>query len=438
MDQKRTLSGAEAERAAVIQAVAERRLKQVEAARQLGLTTRQVRRLSEQYAESGAAGLASRRRGRVPGHVLPAGTKVAVLARLRERYADFPPTLAHEKLVEEDGFRVSRETVRQWMVEDGLWAAKRQKKARVHQTRPRRPCTGELVQIDGSPHAWLEERGPKSSLVAFVDDATSMVLAARFWPGETTEAYMRTLGEDYLPRYGRPVALYSDRYSVFRVNRPGSESQRTQFTRALEDLGIQPIHAHSPQAKGRVERAFGTLQQRLPRELRLRGVDSLEAANAWLGEYLEDYNRRFGKLPRNAEDAHRPTGLKAAELERILCPQYERTLSKNLTFQHGNKEYGLSGYGKGYRLRGAKVTVCECYGGDLVVLRNGQELRYRLLAEGAAPVPVDDEKGVNRTVDLALGKQRGGGARKPAANHPWRQRARAAAELADARREGST
>lgn len=438
MDQKRTLSAAEADRAVVIQAVAEGRLKQVEAARQLGLTARQVRRLSALYAAEGAAGLASRRRGQAPGNQVPAATKAAVLARLRERYADFPPTLAREKLVEEDGYRISKETVRKWMVEAGLWQAKRQKKARVHQLRKRRPRTGELVQIDGSPHAWLEERGPQSSLVAFVDDATSMVLTARFWPTETTEAYMRTLGEDYLPRYGRPVALYSDRYSVFRVNQEGQEGERTQFTRALEELGIQPIHAHSPQAKGRVERAFSTLQQRLTRELRLRGVDTLEAANAWLPEYLEDYNRRFGKLPDSTEDAHRPTELEAEELALIQCPQYERTLTKNLTFQYANKQYGLRGYGKGYRLRGAKVIVCERYSGEIAVLRNGQQLACRLLEEGPAPIPCDDDKSVNRTVDLALGKQRGGGARKPAASHPWRQRARAAAELAEARREGST
>ena len=323
MDRKRTQREAEAERVAVIEAVAEGRLRQVEAARQLGLTDRQVRRLSALYAAEGAAGLTSRRQGRRPGHRLPPPTKAAVVARLRERYADFPPTLAHEKLVEEDGYRVSKETVRQWMVAEGLWKAKRQKKAQVHQTRLRRPRTGELVQIDGSPHAWLEERGPQSSLLAFVDDATSMVLTARFWPTETTEAYMRTLGENYLPRYGRPVALYSDRYSVFRVNLPRREGERTQFTRALEELGIQPIHAHSPQAKGRVERAFSTLQQRLTRELRLRRVDTLEAANACLPEYLEDYNRHFGKPPRSAEDAHRPTELEAAELALILCPQHE-------------------------------------------------------------------------------------------------------------------
>ena len=420
MEQNRTLSVAEAERAAVIQAVAERRLKQVEAARQLGLTTRQVRRLSALYAAEGAAGLASRRRGRAPGHKLPAATKTAALARIRERYADFPPTLACEKLVEEDGYRVSKETVRQWMVAEGLWEAKRQKQAQVHPTRPRRPRTGELVQIDGSPHAWLEERGPQCSLVLFVDDATSLVLAARFWPSETTEAYMRTLAEDYLPRYGRPVALYSDRYSVFRVNRKGCEGQRTQFTRGVEDLGIGAIHARSPQAKGRVERAFGTLQERLPRELRLCGIDTLEAANAWLPEYVADYNRRFGKVPRDPEDAHRPLELDAAALARILCPQHERTLSKNLTFQHGNKQYGLTGCVQGYRLRGARVTVCERYGQELAVLRNGRELSCRLLAEGPAPIPVDDEKSVNRTVDLAL-----------------RQQARAATEVDAARLDGS-
>ena len=437
MDQRTKLSVAEAERVAVIQAVAEGRLKQVEAAERLGLTSRQVRRLRERYAAAGAAGLASRRKGRTPGHQTPAATKAAVVARLRERYADFPPTLACEKLAEEDGYCLSKETVRQWMVEEGLWQAKRQKKARVHQTRPRRERVGELVQTDGSPHAWLEGRGPTGSLVTFVDDATSLVLAARFWPTETTEAYLRTLAEDYLPRYGRPVALYSDRHSVFRVNLPGREGERTQFTRALEDLGIQPIHARSPQAKGRVERAFGTLQQRLPRELRLRGVDTLEAANAYLPEFLADYNRRFGKLPASSEDAHRPVEWEAAELARLLCPHHERTLTKNLTFQYDGREYGLTGYGKGYRLRGAKVTICDRYGGDLAVLLEGKELAWQLLAEGPKPIPWDDEKSVNRTVDLAVQKARGGGARKPAANHPWRKRARDAATLAAVRREGS-
>lgn len=437
MEQKIEFSAKEAQRVGIIEAVAEGRLKQAVAAEQLGLTARQVRRLVTRYAEGGRAGLVSGHRGQRPGNAIPAEVKAAALRRLRERYADFPPTLAWEKLGEEDGFRLSKETVRQWMVEDGLWQAKRQKQARVHQTRPRRPRTGELVQIDGSPHAWLEGRGPDSSLIAFVDDATSLLLAARFWPGETTEAYMRTLGENYLPRLGRPVALYSDRYSVFRVNLPGREGERTQFTRALETLEIQPIHARSPQAKGRVERAFGTLQERLPRELRLRGINTLEAANEWLPEFLEAYNRRFGKPPREPEDAHRPTDLEPAELELILCPHHERTLSKNLTFQHAHKEYGLTGYGKGYRLRGAKVTVCERYNGELAVLRNGQELAYRLLAEGPQPIPWDDDKSVNRTVSLALGRQRGGGARKPAANHPWRKRARDAAILADVRREGS-
>ena len=421
MEQNITFSGKEAQRLAVIRAVAERRLKQVAAARELGLTARQVRRLAARYTEAGAAGLRSGHRGQRPGNALPAETKAAVLARIRERYADFPPTLACEKLVEEDGYRVSKETVRKWMVAEGLWEAKRQKRAQVHQTRPRRPRTGELVQIDGSPHAWLEERGPQCSLVLFVDDATSLVLAARFWEGETTEAYMRTLAEDYLPRYGRPGALYSDRYSVFRVNRKGCAGRRTQFTRGLEDLGIGAVHARSPQAKGRVERAFGTLQERLPRELRLCGIDTLEAANAWLPGYVAEYNRRFGKAPRDAEDAHRPLELDAEAVALILCPQHERTLSKNLTFQHGNKQYGLTGrHARGYRLRGAKVTVCERYGQELAVLRNGRELSFRLLAEGPAPIPVDDEKSVNRTVDLALRKQ-----------------ARAAAEVDAARLDGS-
>ena len=171
---------------------------------------------------------------------------------VRKRYADFPPTLAHEKLTERHGYRLSVETLRGWLIEAGLW------KLRVHPPRERRSCVGELVQIDGSRHDWFEGRAERCSLLAFVDDATSRLLALRFWEAETTQAYMQTLRE-YLQQHGRPVALYSDKHSIFRVNRPDQEGEWTQFTRALKTLNIEPIHAHTPQAKGRVERAFQTL-----------------------------------------------------------------------------------------------------------------------------------------------------------------------------------
>lgn len=420
----------EADRLGVVQAVIGKRLKQREAAAQLGLTDRQVRRLVQRYRQEGPAGLVSRHRGRRPGNAIAKGTRQAILGRVRERYADFPPTLAREKLVERDGYRVSVETLRQWMTQEGLWKPKGRRPVRVHQTRLRRARVGELTQIDGSPHAWFEGRARQCSLIAFVDDATSRLMAARFWPAETTEAYMRTLRE-YLQRHGRPVALYSDRHSIFRVNRPDREGERTQFTRAVEALGIEPIHAHSPQAKGRIERAYGVLQERLVRELRLQGASSLEAGNAFLPTYLEEYNRRFGKEPREQQDAHRATGWTGAELDRILCPQHVRKLTKNLTFKFRNREYGIQGEGRGYRLRGAAVTLCEGYDGTLTVLREGRELEARLLGEGPPPVALDDEKSVNARVEAALRRP----AIQPAGNHPWRAMARAAANMAEAQRQ---
>ena len=183
------------------------------------------------------------------------------------------------------------------MVAEGLWRSKKRPGARVHQSRPRRPALGELVQIDGSPHAWFEDRGRRCTLIVFIDDATSRLMALRFAEAETTEAYVRTL-RGYLDQHGRPVAIYSDKHSIFRVNQQDREGDLTQFTRMLKTLDIQPIHANTPQAKGRVERANQTLQDRLVKELRLRRIDDMESANAFLPEFITDYNQRFSVAPK--------------------------------------------------------------------------------------------------------------------------------------------
>ncbi len=239
---------------------------------------------------------------------------------------------------------------------EGLWKVKSRRRARIHQRRPRRACWGELVQLDGSPHAWFEDRGERCTLIGFIDDATSRLMYLRFVTAETTQAYMQALGV-YLSRYGRPVALYSDRHSIFRVNQGRKEGQVTQFTRAVKTLDIEPVHANTPQAKGRVERANQTLQDRLVKELRLAGVDDMEEANAFLPAFMADYNRRFAVAPKGEEDAHRAMLHDAEELDLILRRQETRKLSKNLTFQYLNREYQITGQGKGYRLRGASVTV---------------------------------------------------------------------------------
>ena len=276
------------------------------------------------------------------------------------------------------------------------------------------------MQIDGSPHDWFEGRGPCCTLIVFIDDATSKLMALHFVPAETTWAYLQTL-RVYLAKYGRPVALYSDKHSIFRVNHPEREGELTQFTRALKTLDIEPIHANTPQAKGRVERANQTLQDRLVKELRLAGISDIEAANAFLPTFMQDYNRRFAKSPQNPADAHRPVLHSSEELDLILSLHATRKLSKNLTFQFKNREYQLTGQDKGYRLRGAQVTVCEAFDDTVTVLYKGQTLSHRVLSEGEPPIPLDDEKSLQQTVDNAKTRQQAAPKRKPDPDHPWRR-----------------
>ena len=414
------LSMAEADRAVVIGQVAEKRLRQREAADRLGLSVRQVKRLLARYRERGPAGLVSGHRGKVSNNAMAGAVRRAAMELVGERYADFGPTFACEKLVEVHGHRLSVETLRKWMIAAGLWRAKARREVRVHQSRPRRACVGDLVQIDGSPHEWFEGRGPACTLIVYVDDATTRLVATGFFAGETTEAYMETT-RAHLAAHGRPVAYYSDRYGVFRVNKKGREAEPTQFTRALKTLDIEAIHAHSPQAKGRVERANRTLQDRLVKEMRLRGIDGMEAGNAYLGEFMADFNRRFAVAPRNPQDAHREVLHDAAELDLIFREHHGRKLTKNLTIRFECREYQVTGRGKGYRLRGAAVTVCKAFDGSVTVLHKGRDLPVRLLAEGEEAVAVQDEKTVRRRVDRAKAEQQSRPAYKPAPDHPWRR-----------------
>ncbi len=425
------MSGKEADRLGVVRDAAEGRVRQRQAAERLGLGVRQVKRLVRRYRERGAAGLTSGRRGRRSNNAIAAEVRGRAMDLVRERYADFGPTFAREKLVEVHGFRLSAETLRKWMLEDGLRRAKPRRGAPVRQRRPRRPCFGELVQVDGSEHAWFEDRGPRCSLIVFIDDATSRLLALRFVPAETTEAYMEVL-RGHLDGHGRPVAVYSDKHGVFRVNHREREGELTQFGRALRTLDIEPIHAGSPQAKGRVERANGTLQDRLVKEMRLRGIDGMEAGNAFLPEFMEDHNRRFAVEPLCPADAHRPVLHDAAELGLILSLHSTRKVSRSLTLRYRGREHQIQVRGQGYGLRGARVTVCEGFDGRVAILRDGRPLAFRVLAEGEPPVSVEDEKSVRHAVDRAKARQQARPNWKPAPDHPWRRAARVGAERAAA------
>ena len=362
-----TMSQKEAGRLQVVQGALERRLSQAAAAGRLQLSVRQVKRLARRYRDEGAAGLVSRRRGQRPNNAIAAARRDEVLALIEARYPDFGPTLAHEKLTEAHNYRVSVETLRQWLIAAGRWQSNARPAARIHPSRPRRAGLGELIRIDGSPHDWFEGRAPACTLMVFIDDAASRLMARRFVPAETTQAYMDTL-RTYLTHYGRPVALYSDRHSIFRVNQRHQERRRTQFSRRPETLDIEPSHARTPEAKGRVERANRTLQDRLVKEMRLHGISRSEAANAFPPDFMADYNRRFAVEPRNPNDAHRPVLHTPAELALIFALHHHRTLSKNLSLQFRHHTYHILGKGQGYRLRDATVTIVQAVDDTIQIL----------------------------------------------------------------------
>ena len=416
------MSAKERERLRVIQAVREGRLRQCAAAAQLSLSVRQVKRLCRAFRRRGAAGLVSRKRGRPSNRRIAAVERRRVVQLVARHYADFGPTLAAEYLAERHSYRHSVETLRQWMIEAQLWHAKRATQPRVHQLRERRRCVGELVQIDGSPHAWFEERAPRCSLIIFVDDASGALQYAQFVAVESSRAYLQAL-HAYVGRYGRPVAFYSDRHSIF-TKHDAEDPLPTQFERAVRTLDIEPILALTPQAKGRVERAFQTLQDRLVKALRLEHISSLAAANAYLPRFIAHYNRRFARAPLEARDAHRPPALDAEQLRWICSEQFGRTLARALSCQFRGELYVIDTAGApAYHLRGARITVCDP--GDtqpLVLLHAGKPLAYRHFAKASLPpLRVADDKTLDQLVDAASGRQRRSSAHKPPPNHPWLQ-----------------
>src|SRR3954466_626167 len=292
------MSRTEIDRMHVLRDMVTGRITANEAAQLMRLTRRQVFRLAKAYRERGPSALVSTRRGKPSNRSYPAALRTEALGLITANYADFGPTLACEKLAERHGIHLGVETARQWMLADGLWRDRRQRLKPVHQPRYRRDCVGELVQIDGSEHGWFEDRGPPRTLLVFIDHATSRPMHLRFVPPESTFDYFEAT-RAYLQRHGKPVAFYSDKHGVFRVNRKDAAGGdgMTQFGRALHALNIDIICANSSQAKGRVERANATLQDRLVKEMRLCGIDSIAAGNAFLPAFMEKYNAALPRHP---------------------------------------------------------------------------------------------------------------------------------------------
>ncbi|TCQ28298.1 ISNCY family transposase [Rhizobium sp. PP-CC-3G-465] len=335
------MSERDLQRIEVLSKVVAGRMTVVSAAHVLDLSERQIRRLLERIRTGGAASIRHKAIGRPSNNRIGDGVRDYAMTLVRERYADFGPTLATEKLAERDGLRVSRETVRGWMVDAGLWLSRKQRRT-FHRPRLRREAYGELVQIDGSEHRWFEDRGPPCSLLVFVDDATGKLMQLRFVRSESAFTYFEALAL-YLQRHGAPIAFYSDKHSVFRVARQDAKGGQgmTQFGRALCELNIEILCANSSQAKGRVERMNRTLQDRLVKDLRLSGIDSMEAGNAFLPDFMESYNTRFAVTPARSEDLHRPLNLAPDRLTEILCKREQRYVGSQLTFSFERKRIML-------------------------------------------------------------------------------------------------
>ena len=328
------MSERELNRIEVLSQVTQGRMTAVTAANVLGLSRRQVHRLLKAFQADGPAAIRHKARGRQSNNRIDPAMRAFAVTLVRESYIDFGPTFAAEKLAEDHGLKVSRETLRKWMQDAGIWLSRKQRR-RFHQPRLRRECLGELIQIDGSDHRWFEDRGPACTLLVFIDDATSTLMQLRFVTSESTFSYFEAL-DLYLAAHGRPVAFYSDKHTVFRVANQSAKSGHgmTQLGRALNALNIEILCANSSQAKGRVERANRTLQDRLVKELRLACISDMETANAFLPDFTERFNVKFAKAPRRADNLHRPMNLEPDRLRDVFCFRDERVVGPQLAYSY--------------------------------------------------------------------------------------------------------
>lgn len=351
------------------------RLTVLAAAGLMSVTPRQTYRLLSRYREGGALAIANQRRGRPSNNRLSDEVRDHAITLVRQLYPDFGPTFAAEKLEERHDLKVSRETLRNWMRQAGIWVSRAERK-RIQQPRYRREHVGELIQIDGSEHRWFEDRAASCTLLVFVDDATSRLMELRFVASESTFAYFEAL-KAYLGRHGKPVAFYSDKHSIFRVSNENAVGGNgmTQFGRALSELNIEILCANTSQAKGRVERAHHTLQDRLVKELRLAGIRTIEAANAFLPGFVAHYNTRFAKPPAHDKDLHRLLDPRQ-DLDQILCWREQRKVSHQLVVNYNQMKLTLASQGLAVRLRGKMVEIYDFPDGRLEVRWKGRSLPY--------------------------------------------------------------
>ena len=377
------MSNEEINQVEIFERLKRREIKQGKASKILGISVRQVKRKLRNYKLHGAKSLVHKARGKVSNNKIDQKKLDEAITLIRDKYWDFGPTLANEKLDKIHKIELSVEKLRQEMIRTGIWKSRKRRKVDSHQLRERRACFGELVQLDGSPHDWFEGRGPKCNLNVMIDDATNTSIC-RFSNTETAQDYFRLL-EEYIAKYGLPRAIYADKHSIFRVNTPSNLDLKkpgkhdkyeglTQFGRACKELDIELIFANTAQAKGRVERVNKTLQDRLVKEMRLQNICSIEEANKFLPKFLKKFNKKFSVQPKSNVSMNRKLP-KNINLEKIISVQTKRVLSKNLTFQYNNTIFQVKTKRSAFALRKTKVTVCERYDGTTKVY----DLRGKLL-----------------------------------------------------------
>ncbi len=364
----------ELKRLELVQSSFKREITQKSASEVLGISERQLRRVLKSYRSEGAKGLIHKGRGKRSNRETPSKTKKETLGLYKKKYNGFGPTLASEKLLELDGLSISRETLRQWLLSEGLWQSKR--KVGAHRKwRERKECLGEMVQMDGSHHDWLEGRGPSLVLMGYIDDATNEVYG-RFYDYEGTMPAMESF-KGYAKKYGLPQSIYIDKHSTYKSTKKQTVEEElsgtkpmSEFERALFELGVEVIHAHSPQAKGRIERLFGTFQDRVVKEMRLRKIKSKEEANTFLKGYLPQYNKRFRVSPVGKADIHRKLP-RQLDLDRYLCLKTERTVKKDHTISYQSRLFQIK-----EPIKTKKVIVEETFKGKIRITSNGLNVKH--------------------------------------------------------------
>jgi len=370
------MSEKDANRAIVIGQALEKQITQKEAATRLNISTRQVRRLIKRIKQQGPLSVVHKGRGKPSKRKFTQDMIKQVLELIKEKYYDFGPTFAVEKLAAIDGVKISREWLRQILLEYGLRKARHRRQV-IHQPRTRRPQYGDLIQVDGSHHAWFEARGPKCVALVFVDDATSKLQAVHFCESENLIGYFTSM-KAYVENYGCPQEIYTDKHSVFTVNhmRGGEQKGKTQFARMLKELNIKQHLANSPQAKGRVERMNGVLQDRLVKELRMANISTIDNANAFMPEFIMNYNKKFAKPAQSEINSHSalPVYCDAKAIENIFSIQEPRKVSKALTVQYKNAVYVINQIRAVRTLRKRGVMVHERINGDIKMFFGEQEL----------------------------------------------------------------